>query len=171
MFDIILTNKLFKLHNLFLKKNGHYHSSVLCCYLFFSSIFSSFKVFCSFLLFAAGRAPFQQTKTTPDNGHFKHRQYTHKTKKKQTSNLNNKREDIRGKFCWHKPYASVTRCFFFVVVKDKVKPYIYLQKTRLPSPSNCFSVAFRRTNTGKNNLKNIPGCKPLGKKKGIWNNF
>lgn len=59
--------------------------------------------------------------------------------------------------------------FFFV--KDKVKPYIYLQKTRLPSPSNCFSVAFRRTNTGKNNLKIIPGCKPLGKKKGIWNNF
>lgn len=123
MFDIILTNKLFKLHNLFLKKNGHYHSSVLCFYLFYSSIFSSFKVFWSFLLFAAG--PFQQTKTTPDNGHFKHRQYTHKTKQKQTSNLNNKREDIRGKFCWHKPYASVTRCFFFLLKTKLNHTFIY----------------------------------------------
>ena len=138
MFDIILTNKLFKLHNLFLKKNGHYHSSVLCFYLCFSSIFSSLKVFCSFLLFAA--APFQQTKTTPDNGHFKHRQYTHKTKKKQTSNLNNiqrrklqekqqnkakKSEDLDQPESWQKEFS---RNFQLLVLVSK----FYISATQLP---------------------------------------
>ena len=54
--------------------------------------------------------------------------------------------------------------FFFV--KDKVKPYIYLQKTRLPSPSNCFSVAFRRTNTGKKPLKKYSRLQTSGLEKG-----